>query len=54
MKRSFYSFLASRFFDKIEPMTKFTKKESAIFQFGFLLGLGAATICFAVYIFSSS
>ena len=41
-------------FDKIEPMTKFTKRESAIFQFGFLAGLGVATICFVVYIFSSS
>ena len=35
-------------------MTKFTKRESAIFQFGFLVGLGVATICFVVYIFSSS
>ena len=41
-------------FAKIEPMTKYSKKELAMFQMGFTLGLGAGVLCFGVWILFGS
>jgi hypothetical protein len=35
-------------------MTKYSKKELAMFQMGFILGLGAGVLCFGVWILFGS